>query len=135
MLYLAYSDSAGRIKFEQFDSVADRDAWQAPDDCVDCVEVNGSYDFRPAAAPESDCDDSADSAKPDGYVGVAVWEIVGCCGEHIKFVEHACRAEYDGAPCPLDNEACVLAAGGISNYQCGGCYDSAYRVQFKHWKD
>lgn len=67
---------------------------------------------------------------------IAKFEIVTCLGGHVAFVEVAIAVEdYDIDGDNLQNKytSYALAAAGIENYSCEGCYHRAWHVKFVEW--
>ncbi len=67
---------------------------------------------------------------------VAKFQIVTCCGDHVKYVDVDIRAE--DVDCDVDDlkyeyNYKALGAANITNYICESCYDQAYRVNFVEW--
>lgn len=79
---------------------------------------------------------------------LAEFEVRNCCGDFVKSVEwdvaddianEAVANDFDGlwSEWDLSNEYTgrIFGAAGINNFQCGSCYDSAYRVHFVRFID
>ena len=67
---------------------------------------------------------------------LAEFNIVTCCGDFVKTVTIPVDAEcvdWDAWNIGKKYEVDVLCAGGRTNYQCQGCYDWAFRVEFVGW--
>ena len=67
---------------------------------------------------------------------MAKFQIVTCCGDHVKYVDVDIRAE--DVDCDVNDfkyeytfEALCIA--NITNYVCESCYNQAYRVEFAEW--
>lgn len=53
------------------------------------------------------------------------FEIVTCCGDHVSFV--VVPVNKNGEP---KDSSLIWEAAGVRPYQCGQCYDDAYRYKF-----
>lgn len=68
----------------------------------------------------------------------AKFEVEGCCGDHVAFVEIEVsddHKDWEGWELQSEYGREALDAAGIVNFQCEGCYDSAYRAKFVEWAD
>lgn len=55
------------------------------------------------------------------------FEIVTCCGDHLKYVTMQIPRFSD----PVEFESLAIKKAGYHQHECGGCYDNAYHCRWE----